>query len=165
MYVVLWRVCCVCGGTRDVADVGSVMGTRQLPRCRRCSGSGGCAEQAREPDESVLGMYVGCGVGGVVCLCRVLRVCIVLVVAGVPCVYGSYCVVCRICRGTRVVADVGGVWGSGNELGAEGAAAVAGALCKLVNLTSLDLGGTLNVEWVVLRVYVVCCVRELCLSW
>ena len=51
-------------------------------------------------------------------------------------------------------------------LGVKGAAAaVAGALSKLVNLTSLDLGGTLNVEWVVLRVYVVCCVRELCLSW
>ena len=56
VYVVLWRVCCVCGGTRDVADVGSVMGTSQLPRCRRCSGSGGCAEQAGEPDESELAM-------------------------------------------------------------------------------------------------------------
>ena len=81
----------------------------------------------------------------------------------------SCCVVCGVCGGTRDVADqplmLGGVWGSGNELGAKGAAALAGALSKLVNLTSLDLGGTLNVEWVVLRVYVVCCVRELCLSW
>ena len=68
-------VCDVCGGTRDVADVGSVMGTSQLPRCRRCSGSGGCAEQAGEPHESGLAMYVDCRVGGVVCVCRVLRVC------------------------------------------------------------------------------------------
>ena len=60
------------------------------------------------------------------------------------------------------MADVGGVWGSGNELGAEGAAAVAGALSKLVNLTSLDLGGTRNVEWVVSCVYVVCCACVLC---
>ena len=56
------------------------------------------------------------------------------------------------------MADVGSVWGSDNKLGAEGAAAVAGALSKLVNLTSLDLGGTWNVEWVVSCVYVVCCV-------
>ena len=69
----------------------------------------------------------------------------------------SCCVVCRGCLGTRVVADVGGVWGSDNGLGAEGAAAVAGALSKLVNLTSLDLGGTWIVEWVVKCVYVVCC--------
>ena len=47
---------------------------------------------------------------------------------------------------TRDVADVGGVWRSGNLLFAEGAAAVAGALSKLVNLTSLGLGGTWNVE-------------------
>ena len=58
----------------------------------------------------------------------------------------SRCVVCRTCHGTRDVADVGGVLRSGNELGAEGAAAVAGALSKLVNLTSLDLEGTWNVE-------------------
>ena len=54
----------------------------------------------------------------------------------------SYCVVWRICGGTRDVADVGGVWGSDNELGADGAAAVAGALRKLVNLRSLYLEGT-----------------------
>ena len=53
-----------------------------------------------------------------------------------------YCV----CAHTWDVADVGGVWRSGNELDAEGAAAVAGALSKLVNLTSLDLEGTWNVE-------------------
>ena len=51
-------------------------------------------------------------------------------------------------------------------LGVKGAAAaVAGALSKLVNLTSLDLGGRWNVEWVVSCVYVACCVCELCLSW
>ena len=51
-------------------------------------------------------------------------------------------------------------------LGVKGAAAaVAGALSKLVNLTSLDLGGTWKVEWVVSCVYVACCVCELCLSW
>jgi len=42
---------------------------------------------------------------------------------------------------------------------------VAGALSKLVNLTSLDLGGTWNLEWVVKCVHVVCCVCELWLSW
>ena len=36
---------------------------------------GWCGEQAGEPDESELGAYVECGVGGVVCVCRVLRVC------------------------------------------------------------------------------------------
>ncbi len=77
----------------------------------------------------------------------------------------SCCVVCRICGGTRDVADVGGVWGSGNELGAKGAAALAGALSKLVNLRSLSLGSTWNLEWVVKCVYVACCVCELCLSW
>ena len=56
--------------------------------------------------------------------------------------------------------------GSGNVLRAEAAAAaVARALSKLVNLTSLDLGGTWKVEWVVSCVYVACCVCELCLSW
>ena len=39
------------------------------------SHSGGCAEQAGEPDESELAKYVECGVGGVVCASRVLRVC------------------------------------------------------------------------------------------
>jgi len=60
------------------------------------------------------------------------------VVVGVRhvCVYNVCCVVCGVCCD---VADVGGVWGSGNGLRAEGAAAVAGALSKLVNLTSLDL--------------------------
>ena len=82
----------------------------------------------------------------------------------------SCCVMCGVCGGTRDVADqplmLGGVWGSGNELGAEGAAAaVAGALSKLVNLTSLSLGSTWNLEWVVKCVYVACCVCELCLSW
>ena len=79
----------------------------------------------------------------------------------------SCCVVCRICGVTRNVADVGGVWGSDNGLRAEGAAAVADALSKLVNLTCLYLGGMWNVEWVVSCVYVVCCVCvcELWLSW
>ena len=74
------------------------------------------------------------------------------------CVY----VVCGVCGGTRDVADqplmLGGVWGSANELGANGAAALAGALSKLVYLTSLDLQCTWNVEWVVSCVFVVCCV-------
>ena len=103
----------------------------------------------------------------------------------VSCVYVVCCVcVSCACRGRsavcvcRVVSCVmfvvahgmwlmlGGVWGSGNELGAEGAAAaVAGALSKLVNLTSLSLGSTWNLEWVVKCVYVACCVCELCLSW
>ena len=65
-------------------------------------------------------------------------------------------------RCIRDVADVGGVWGSDNALGAEAAAVVAGALSKLVNLTSLDLGCTWNVEWVVLCVYVVSCVCVSC---
>jgi len=39
---------------------------------------------------------------------------------------------------------------------------VAGALSKLVNLTSLDLQCTWNVEWVVSCVYVVCCVCVSC---
>ena len=48
-------------------------------------------------------------------------------------------------------------------LGVKGAAAaVAGALSKLVNLTSLDLGGRWNVEWVVSCVYVVCCMCVSC---
>ena len=48
-------------------------------------------------------------------------------------------------------------------LGVKGAAAaVAGALSKLVNLTSLDLGGRWNVEWVVSCVYVVCCMCMSC---
>ena len=48
-------------------------------------------------------------------------------------------------------------------LGVKGAAAaVAGALSKLVNLTSLDLQGMWNVEWVVSCVYVVCCVCIRC---
>ena len=83
---------------------------------------------------------VGCACRGrrAVCVCRVVSWC------------GG-------CRGTRDVADVGGVWGSDNGLRAEGAAAVAGALSKLVNLTSLHLGRTWDVEWVVSCVYVVCC--------
>ena len=74
----------------------------------------------------------------------------------------SCCVVCCVCGGTRDAADVGGAWGSGNKLGAKGAAAVARELSKLVNLTSLDLGSTWSVEWVVLCVYVVCCVCVRC---
>mgnify|MGYP000388880430 CR=1 FL=1 len=70
----------------------------------------------------------------------------------VSCVY----VVCRICGGTRDVADVGDVWGSDNRLGADGAAAVAGALSKLVNLTNLYLEGTWECG-----VGVVCCVYVL----
>jgi len=47
-------------------------------------------------------------------------------------------------------------WAPGNELGAEeGAAALAGALGKLVNLTRLSLECTWNVEWAVSCVYVV----------
>ena len=48
----------------------------------------------------------------------------------------------------RCVTDVDGVgvcvcvWAPGNDLGAEGAAALADPLGKLVHLTSLDLGGT-----------------------
>ena len=34
------------------------------------------------------------------------------------------------------------VWAPGNELGAEGASALADPLGKLVHLTRLDLGGT-----------------------
>ena len=89
--------------------------------------------------------------------------------------YVVLCRVCRICRGTQDVADVGGAWGSDNWLRAEGAAAaVVGALSKLVNLTSLSLGGRWNVEWVVLCaarararacVCVCVCVCELWLSW
>ena len=75
----------------------------------------------------------------------------------------SCCVVCRGCLGTRVVADVGGVWGSDNGLGAEGAAAVAGALSKLVNLTSLDLEGTW--ECGVGGVVCVCRVLRVCELW
>jgi len=78
-----------------------------------------------------------------VCVCRVVS-CVVFVV-----VHGMWLM-------------LGGVWGSGNELGAEGAAALAGALSKLVNLMSLDLGGTWNAEWVVSCVYVVCCVCVSC---
>ena len=37
----------------------------------------------------------------------------------------------------------------GNALGAAGAAALTGALGTLVNLRSLGLGGTWNVEWAV----------------
>ena len=70
----------------------------------------------------------------------------------------SCCVACRICRGTRDVADVGGAWGSDNELDADGAAAVAGALSKLVNLTSLDLGCRWSMEWAVSYARVLCCV-------
>ena len=55
------------------------------------------------------------------------------------------------------MANVGSVLRSGNVLFAKGAAAVAGALSKLVNLTSLHLGRTWDVEWVVSCVYVVCC--------
>ena len=47
-------------------------------------------------------------------------------------------------------------------VGAEGAAAVAVALSKLVNLTSLDLRCTWNVEWVVSCVHVVSCVCVSC---
>ena len=59
------------------------------------------------------------------------------------------------------------VWmAPGNKLGAGGEeAALAVALSKLVNLTSLSLGSTWNLEWVVKCVYVACCVCELCLSW
>mgnify|MGYP000415418528 CR=1 FL=1 len=60
---------------------------------------------------------------------------------------------CCIVRGTPDAADVGGGWGSGNLLHADGAAVVAGALSKLVNLTSLDLQCTWHVECV----HVVCC--------
>ena len=77
----------------------------------------------------------------------------------------SCCVMCRGCRCARDVADVGGVWAPGSCLGADGAAAVAGALSKLVNLTSLYLECTWDVEWVVSCVCVVCCVCVLCLSW
>ena len=64
------------------------------------------------------------------------------------------CAVCGVCGctvrvHTHSVAYVGGVWGTDNSLGAKGAASVAGALSKLVNLTSLYLGSTCNVEWVV----------------
>ena len=66
---------------------------------------------------------------------------------------------CRVvcgCRGTRDMADAGDVSESDNKLGAKGAAAVAGALSKLVNLTSLNLGCTKNVEGLVCCVYVWC---------
>ena len=43
-------------------------------------------------------------------------------------------------------------WVPDNELGAQGAAALAGALGKLVSLTSLNLAGTWNVEWALLCV-------------
>ena len=85
------------------------------------------------------------------------------------CVYVVYCVCessacrgrravcgvcgCSVCVHTHGVADVGGVWRPGDRLGAKGAAAVAGALSKLVNLTNLDLGCRWNVQWLVSCVY------------
>ena len=83
---------------------------------------------------------VGCACRGrrAVCVCRVVSWC------------GG-------CRGTRDVADVGGVWGSANWLRAEGAAAVASAVSKLVNLTSLDLHCTWS-GWCCVWVWVWVCV-------
>ena len=45
------------------------------------------------------------------------------------------------CGVQRIVADLG-MWAPGNGLSAEGAAALAGPLGKLVHLTRLNLGGT-----------------------
>ena len=45
------------------------------------------------------------------------------------------------CGVQRIVADLG-MWAPGNGLSAEGAAALAGPLGKLVHLTSLSLSGT-----------------------
>ena len=67
------------------------------------------------------------------------------------------CVVFVMAHGMRLMR--GTYRGSDNALGAKGAAAVAGAVSKLVNLTSLLLGCTWNVEWLLLCVYVVFCVR------
>ena len=61
------------------------------------------------------------------------------------------------------MTDVCGVWGGwapDNDLGAEGAAAAwAGAVSKLVNLTSLNLARTWNVEWAASCVFLCVCVR------
>ena len=61
-------------------------------------------------------------------------------------------------------------WVPDNELGAQGAAALAGALGKLVSLTSLNLAGTWNVEWTSLcvngvwSVWWICGCRTACVA-
>ena len=51
--------------------LGGRMGIREQAGCRGSSSSGGCAEQAGEPDESGLGRYVGMWSGW----CRVCMSC------------------------------------------------------------------------------------------
>ena len=66
------------------------------------------------------------------------------------------------------VCGVWGGWAPDTGVGADGAAAWAGAVSKLVNLTSLNLEGTWNVEWAAsrARVCVCACVRAvLLLLW